>query len=108
MLLTGLLDMLDNYLRHSESKISSFECIEMLMESLFLVKRIILELSIPFLKQSQQPELESTIKNTSKFTKKSKLELSRIAVRPLCNEHPRLVSVYLSVIGGFLFSQKSV
>jgi len=107
-LLTNLLGMLDNYLHHSESKINSFECIETLMENLLLVKRIILEMSIPFLKNAQENELESTLKNTGKFAKKTRLELSRIVIRPLCYEHPRLVSTYLSVLGGCLFSQKSI
>lgn len=107
-MLTRLLEMLDNYLKHSESKINSFECIELLMENLLLVKRIVLELSIPFLRNAQEEKQESTLKNTGKFSKKTRLELSRILARPLCYEHPRLVSTYLSVLSGFLSSQKSV
>lgn len=77
------------------------------MEELLLVKRIVLELSLPFLKVPQDSE-ESSLRHTGKFTKKNRLELSRIVIRPLCYEHPRLVSAYLSVLSGCIFSQKYV
>jgi hypothetical protein len=88
----------------------------MLMEHLLIVKRILLEMSMPFIKGilnsdvgcTEIDNLESTLKAGSKFTKKSRLELSRIVIRPLVYEHPKLMSVYLSVIGGILSSQKYI
>jgi hypothetical protein len=88
----------------------------MLMEHLLIIKRILLEMSMPFIKSinnidvdgADTDNLESTLKAGSKFTKKTRLELSRIVIRPLIYEHPKLMSVYLSVIGGILCSQKYI
>lgn len=51
-LLTSLFEILDNYLKNSESKITAYENIELLMEYLILMKRILMEMSLPFLKST--------------------------------------------------------